>query len=135
VKFRHQQLLEILDHSGPQSFFVHFLVDSFRVNLSPAFAIESTGYFAMKALVCIEPIDLIELGLVVLYRAAIQEFAVFDQTPSSDLKASRFGYAFIENDLIVDKSTELVIEMIELDKIDILIGRMTSSMGYSSACK
>jgi len=101
---------------------MQLLVGSFWVDLGPAFAIEAAGYFAKKALIGIVPIDLIEVRLKVLGGTAIEALAVFDETPSSNLKSSGFGCPFIENDLIVNESSFLIVEMIELDQIHVLVG-------------
>ncbi len=101
---------------------MQLLVGPFWVDLRPAFAIEVAGYFAKKALIGIVPVDLIEFCLKVLGGTAIEALAVFDETPSPDLKSSGLWCPLIENNLIVNESSLRIVEMIKLDQIHILVG-------------
>jgi len=112
-----------------------FLVRALWVNLCPAFAIEAAGNLAKKALVGVKPINLVEFCLLILDRSAIEVLSVFDETPRSDLKSSRFGCSLVKNDLIVNEPTLLIEKMIELDQVDVFVDGLIAFMCYGGANK
>lgn len=126
LRFNCEEFFRTLNHSNPRPLVVNLLVSPFGIDLSPAFAVQPAGYLAKKSLVGVKPIDLIELGLMILDWTAIKVFAVFDETPRPDLKSPSFRRPFIKNDLIVNETTPLIVEMIELNQIDKLVDRIVT---------
>lgn len=114
---------------------MHFFICPFGVDLSPAFTVEAAGNFPEHPLVGVVPVHLVELCLIVLYWPPIEVFAVFDQTPRADLESSGFGRPLIEDNLIVNEATLLVVEVIELYEINVLMGRRVSFREYDSTKK